>query len=102
MHASIWKFTGDPDDLLRRYDAMVAEIPAASMRLHLALRTPDGMILVDTCPSRAAFEAFAAGPFPALRGRHGLPAPVECVDFPVHAAFVDGAAVHADRPVTRT
>ena len=27
MHASIWRFKGDPDDLLRRYDAVVAEIP---------------------------------------------------------------------------
>ena len=33
MHASIWKFAGDPDELLRRYDAMVAEIPRARMRL---------------------------------------------------------------------
>ena len=33
MHASIWKFRGDPDDLLRRYDAVIAEIPPANMRL---------------------------------------------------------------------
>ena len=58
MHASVWRFRGDPDDLLRRYDAMVAEIPAASMRLHLCLRASDGMVLVDTCPSRAVFEEF--------------------------------------------
>jgi hypothetical protein len=25
LHASIWRFRGDPGDLLRRYDAMVAE-----------------------------------------------------------------------------
>jgi hypothetical protein len=31
MHASIWRFGGDPDDLLRRYDAMVAEIPWSNM-----------------------------------------------------------------------
>jgi hypothetical protein len=30
VHASIWRFTGDPDELLRRYDAMLAEIPRAS------------------------------------------------------------------------
>ena len=94
MHASVWRFRGDPDDLLRRYDAMVAEIPPASMRLHLCLRASDGMVLVDTCPSRAVFEEFLNGePFRLLRDRHGLPAPERVEDFPVHAAFVEGAAM---------
>jgi hypothetical protein len=93
MYASIWRFTGDPDDLSRRYDAMVAEIPAASMRLHLCLRARDGIVLLDTCPSREAFEAFAGDGFRALRERHGLPEPDELEHFPVHATFVDGAAV---------
>lgn len=94
MHASIWKFSGDSDDLLRRYDAMVAEIPSATMRLHLCLTAPDGIVMVDTCPTREAFEAFAASEsFRALRARHGLPDPVHLDDFPVHVAFVDGATV---------
>lgn len=92
MHASIWKFPGDPDRLLAAYDAVVAEIPAASMRLHLCLRASDGLVMVDTCPTAEAFAAFAADPgFRALRERHGLPEPVALEDFPVHAAFVDGA-----------
>lgn len=93
MHASIWRFTGDPDELLRRYEAMLAEVPAANMRLHLCLRARDGIVLVDTCPSREAFEAFAGAGFRALRERHGLPEPAELHDFPVHVAFVDGVAV---------
>ena len=93
MHASIWTFKGDPDTLLRGYDAMVAEIPAASMRLHACLRAGDGIVLVDTCPSREVFEAFVADPgFRALRARHGLPEPERVEDFPVHLAFVDGQA----------
>ena len=91
MHASIWKFIGDPDDLLRRYDAIVAEIPPASMRLHLCLRAPDGFMLVDTCPSKEVFDEFTEG-FRALRERHGLPDPDRLEDFPVHVAFVDGAS----------
>ena len=51
MHASIWKFHGDADELLRRYDAMLEEIPRARMRLHVCLRAPDGIVLVDTCPT---------------------------------------------------
>jgi hypothetical protein len=88
VHASIWRFVGDPDELLRRYDAMLAEIPAANMRLHLCLRAPGGIVLVDTCPSREAFEAFANGEgFRALRTRHGLPDPFSVEDFPVHTAI---------------
>ncbi|HEX3609981.1 MAG TPA: hypothetical protein VHU14_10005 [Solirubrobacterales bacterium] len=94
MHASIWKFGGDPDDLLPRYDAIVAEIPAATMRLHLCLRASDGIVMVDTCPTLEVFEAFATGEdFRNLRERHGLPEPERLDDFPVHAAFVDGSRV---------
>jgi hypothetical protein len=90
VHASIWGFAGDPDELLRSYDAMLTDIPSASMRLHLCLRTPNGIVTVDTCPSPEAFEQFAAGPFPALRSRHRLPEPKDVQDGPVHAAFIDG------------
>jgi hypothetical protein len=46
--------------------------------------------MIDTCPSQDDYEAFAAGPFPALRQRHGLPDPVALEAHPVHRAFVDG------------
>jgi hypothetical protein len=91
VHASIWRFRGDPDDLLPRYDAMLAEIPAANMKLHVCLRADDGIVLVDTCPSKQVFEEFFAGEgFRSLRERHGLPEPEALEDFPVHVAFVDG------------
>jgi hypothetical protein len=90
MHSSIWSFRGDPDELLRRYEAILAEVPAESMRLHLCMRAPDGILLVDSCPSREAFDQFVIG-FGELRARHGLPEPERLDDFPVHAAFVDGA-----------
>ena len=91
MHASIWKFNGDPDTLLAGYEAMLAEIPAASLALQLCLRAPDGILLVDTCPSREVFEAFASSPeFAALRARHGLPEPESVQDHPVAVALVDG------------
>ena len=91
MHASIWRFSGDPDELLRRYEAMIAEIPAENMRLHLCLRDADGIVLVDTCPSKEVFDGFFAGDgFRSLRERHGLPEPVSVQDFPVRVAFVNG------------
>jgi hypothetical protein len=93
MHASILKFSGDPDDLLRRYDAMLAEASPTAMRLHLCMRAPDGIVLVDTCPTREAAEAFLAGALTELRERHGMPAPEHLEALPVHAAVVEGQAV---------
>ena len=92
MYASIWRFDGTPDELVRAYDAMIAEVPRESMRLHLCLETGDGIVVVDTCPTREDFDAFVDGPFPALRERHGLPAPASMDGFSVHAAFIDGVA----------
>jgi hypothetical protein len=78
VHAAIWKFSGDPDDLLARYDAMMGEIGAANMRLHVCLRAEDGIVMLDTCPSEQAFEAFASSDaFRELRERHGLPEPAQ-------------------------
>jgi hypothetical protein len=92
MHASIWKFTGDPDDLAQRYDALIAELPTDEFIAHLCLRTPDGLVIVDVCPTEEAYRAFSTGPgFREARRRHGIPDPTELHDYPVHAAFVDGA-----------
>lgn len=91
MHASIWRFCGDPDELLRGYDAMVAEIPSANMKLHLCLRAADGIVLVDTCPTKDAFDVFFA--HRASFQRHGLPSPERVEDYPVYVAFVAGDRV---------
>lgn len=96
MHASITHFPGDPDDLEQRYDALLAEISPASMRLHLCLRAPDGLVVVDTCPSQEAFQAFhTSEAFRTMRARHGLPEPDQIQDYPVHVAFAEGAALAA-------
>lgn len=93
MHASIWKFTGDTSDLTVRYDALAAEMPTTEFIAHLCLRAPDGIMIVDTCPNREAFEVFATGDqFRSALRRHGLPDPTELHDYPVHAAFINGAA----------
>ena len=93
MHASIWKFMGDPDDLTRRYDALVAEMPSEQFIVNLCLRADDGISVVDICPDQASFEAFSTGSeFRDALDRHGLPAP-EILDYPVHAAIARGAVL---------
>ena len=90
MHASLWWFRGDPDELFRGYEAILADSPPAVFRFHLCLRRPDGIVIVDTCPSKEAFEAFTRGTFNELRRRHGLPEPERIEDAPVALARVDG------------
>jgi hypothetical protein len=104
VHAAIWKFCGDPDDLLARYDAMMGEIGAANMRLHVCLRAEDGIVMLDTCPSEQAFEAFASSDaFRELRERHGLPEPAQVDSYPVHLAYAGGQAIHGETtPPLRT
>ena len=61
------------------------------MKLHLCLRAPDGIVLVDTCPTKGAFDAFVANDaVRLLREKHGLPESERIDDFPVHVAFVGG------------
>lgn len=94
MHASIWHIGGDPDALLVRYDAVLADLPEPDMALHLCLRAPDGLVIVDTCPSEEAFRSFIAGEwFGELLARHGLPYPDRLDDFPVHIAIGAGTRV---------
>ena len=99
MHASIWRFRGDPDQLLRGYDAMVTEIPSANMKLHLCLRAADGIIVVDTCPTKEAFDAFVAnrGRAPGASGT-GCRSRSSVDDFPVDVAFVAGQRAVTARP----
>lgn len=64
---------------------------------HVCLRADDGIVIVDTCPTREAFEAFLTGDeFRSALRRHGLPEPSELHDYPVHALFVDGATAIAE------
>ena len=85
MHGSIWRFAGDPDDLAARYDAMLLDVGPETLEAHICLRTTDGLIVVDTCPTREAFEGWVAGPLPGLLAKHGLPEPT-IEDHPVHYA----------------
>jgi hypothetical protein len=90
MHASIWSFRGDPDELLERFDGMLAEVPLANVRAMFALRTPDGLLVVDTCPTREAYEGFRDGEwFAGLLARHGLARPL-MQDYPVERAVLAG------------
>ena len=82
-----------PDELLRRYEALLIDVPAENVRLHLCLRADGGIIIADTCPSRDAFEGFVAGTMRDLSARHELPEPERVEDFLV-SGRLGGCAVY--------
>jgi hypothetical protein len=88
VHCSVWRFVGDPDDLEERYVALLAEIPESNHALHAAARTPDGLLIFDTCPSEEVYRTFFAegGAASALFEKHGL-VPTTREDYPVIRAF---------------
>ena len=73
MHCSVWRFVGDPVDLEERYLAMLAEVPESNHMLHAAARTPDGLLIFDTCPSEEVYRAFFAEVARERLGREARP-----------------------------
>jgi hypothetical protein len=53
VHCSIWRFTGDPDALARRW-----EVPETNRVLHACAKTPEGLVVFHTCPSKEVFDDF--------------------------------------------
>ena len=94
MHCTVWRFVGDPDDLERRYLALLAEVPESNHTFHATARTPDGLLIFDTCPSEEVFQGFfgPGSPGAALFERHGL-VPVTREDHPVIRAYASGARI---------
>jgi hypothetical protein len=87
MHCSVWRFTGDPEELERGYFALTEQIPATTHVLHAAAKTPDGLLIFDTCPSEKAYrEFFGSEDVQALFAAHGL-ADAAVEDFPVIRAY---------------
>ena len=87
MHCSLWRFTGDPEELERGYRAVMEQVPASNHVLHAAARTADGLLIFDTCPSEEAYHAFfGSDPVRAILAEHGLRDGVG-EDFPVVAAY---------------
>lgn len=94
MHCSISTYVGDTADLVARYEALVAEVPAENMRFHACARTNNGIVIFDTCPSKEAYDSFWSSPdVLALLERHGLADPTERLDFPVVRAYAGGTRV---------
>jgi hypothetical protein len=60
MYLGIYDFDGDPEDLAARYDHLIAQFPPDAVTLNACVRRPDGITVIDTCPSESDFRGFAA------------------------------------------
>ena len=93
MYSTVWHFTGDPAELAARYDVLIDTIGTGSIQLHLCLISPDGLTIVDTCPTREDWERIRESGWLHEQVRAaGLPEPT-IVEHDVHAALVDGRRV---------
>jgi hypothetical protein len=66
----------------------MAEVPEANHVLHAAAKTPNGLLVFDTCPSEEVYREFfdPEGPASALFAKHGLE-PTTSEDYPVIRAY---------------
>jgi hypothetical protein len=85
VHLGIYRFYGDPDELVAAYDRLAAAMPVSS-DFHLCVRRAEGITIYDTCPSQEVFERFSRSRgFLGALAAAGLPAP-EIQGLPVHAS----------------
>jgi len=94
MFLGIYRFEGPTSQLLPKYEKLVAGIPPQALHLHTCVVDDQGLWIYDCCPSRDAFEVFAASPsFQEAVLKAGLPTPAVSPIGEVHAAFVAGNKV---------
>jgi len=76
VHLGIYRFAGDPAELLPAYDRMLAGMPPELIIFHACAAEPDGITIYDACPTREAFERFStSSEFRAALAAAGLPEP---------------------------
>jgi hypothetical protein len=91
MFLGVYHFDGEADDLLARYDALMADFPPDAILLHACVVRDGGISVYDACPSAEVFAAFSTGPdFAAAVAAVGLPVPRVDHLGQVHSARIKG------------
>lgn len=76
MYLSAFHFEGDPAALALAHDKLTAQFPPEAFSLHLCLQTPEGILVLDGCPSRSVAEEFQQSVgFASALAAAGLPSP---------------------------
>ena len=76
MFLGRYRFAGDPTELVAAYDRMMSGLDRATLDLHICVVEPNGLLVLDACPTEEVFRTFSASPeFRGLCRRAGLPEP---------------------------
>ncbi len=76
MFLGTYRVIGDPTELAAAYDRLMTNFRDDQLLVHICVRTDEGLVIYDTCPSQADFHAFSSNPVVlAARQEAGLPAP---------------------------
>jgi hypothetical protein len=87
MFLGTYRVTGDPNELAAAYDRLMATFPEDQLLVHICVKTDEGLVIYDTCPSQADFRAFSTDPHVlAMMQEAGLPIPQVDEVGEVHAA----------------
>jgi hypothetical protein len=87
MFLGSYRFTGNPIELAAAYDRLMTQFPDNQLLVQICVRTDEGLVVYDTCPSQADFHAFSTDPqVLAVMKEAGLPAPLIEGVGEVHAA----------------
>lgn len=91
MFLGVYQFEGNPDELRENYERLIASVPPDALHLHVCVRNDDGLSVYDACPTREAFQDFAASDqFRSLLRTAGLPLPTLSLLGDVHSTFFKG------------
>ena len=87
MFLGSYRFTGDPTELAAVYDRLMAQFPEDQLLVQICVKTDDGIVVYDTCPTQAEFHGFSTDPLILATWQEaGLPAPKVEEIGEVHAA----------------
>jgi len=76
MYLTAYHFEGDPATLAAAHERMTAHFPPGATDLRLCVTTGEGIVVLDTCPSREVAESFQQSPeFAHAVASSGLPSP---------------------------
>ena len=94
MILSTYTFDGDPEALLEGHRKMMELFPPDALDLHLAVATPSGVVVFDSCPDLATHEAFVVSPeFLGTLDQAGLPRPRIDIVGEVHYATMNQSVI---------
>lgn len=62
MFIGTYRFTGDATELAAAYDRFMSEFPEDQLLVHICVKTNEGLVIYDACPSHADFHAFSTDP----------------------------------------